>query len=59
LTAIINLRGTYAFPVGLTYRYSDSLLFDVKYVALAGGFFQTASSATAINSPPASLSLLN
>ena len=41
VTAIINLRGTYAFPLGLTYRYSDSLIFDLKYVILAGGFFQT------------------
>jgi len=41
VTAIINLRGTYAFPLGLTYRYSDALLFDLRYVLLAGGFFQT------------------
>jgi len=41
VTAIINLRGTYAFPLGLTYRYSDSLIFDLKYILLAGGFFQT------------------
>src|SRR5439155_16196870 len=41
MTAIINLRGTYAFPLGLTYRYSDALLFDLRYVLLAGRSFQT------------------
>ncbi|TMA55209.1 MAG: DUF1302 domain-containing protein [Deltaproteobacteria bacterium] len=41
VTAIINLRSTYAFPLSLTYRHSDSLIFDLKYVTLAGGFFQT------------------
>src|SRR5207244_2846585 len=43
VTAIINLRGTYAFPLGLTYRYSDSLIFALKYIILAGGFFQPGS----------------
>ncbi len=38
ITAVIGLNGTYVLPIGLTYRYSDSLLFDLKYVALGGAF---------------------
>lgn len=41
LTTIINLRGSYVVAPQVTYRYSDNLLFDLRYVALAGGFFQT------------------
>jgi hypothetical protein len=41
VTAILNGRGTYAFPVGITLRWSDQLLLDLRYVALAGGFFGT------------------
>ena len=32
------LDGTYTLPVGLTYRYSDSMLVDLEYVALGGAF---------------------
>jgi hypothetical protein len=39
-TMIVGLDGTYAMPLSLTYRYSDSLLFDLKYVALGGAFFK-------------------
>jgi hypothetical protein len=35
---IVGLDGTYTLPIDLTYRYSDSLLFDLKYVALGGSF---------------------
>ena len=38
VTAIIGLDGTYAVPVGLTYRFSDSLLFDAEYVYMGGAF---------------------
>jgi len=38
ITMIVGLDGTYAMPVQLTYRFSDSLLFDLKYVALGGAF---------------------
>ena len=38
LTAIIGLSGTYCLPVGVTYRHSDSLLFDFRYVWLGGAF---------------------
>ena len=40
-TAIVNGRGTYVLPVGVTLRWSDRLLFDLKYIPLAGGFFGT------------------
>ncbi len=38
LTAIIGLDGTWVFPVDLTFRYSDALLFDLKYVGIGGAF---------------------
>jgi hypothetical protein len=38
VTMIVGLDGTYILPVGLTYRYSDSMLVDLKYVALGGSF---------------------
>lgn len=38
LTAIIGLDGTYAIPVGINYRFSDSLQFDLRYAALGGNF---------------------
>jgi hypothetical protein len=39
ITAIVGLDGVYAFPMGVTYRYKDSLLFDFKYVLLGGNFY--------------------
>jgi hypothetical protein len=41
LTGIVNARGTYALNPTLEFRYSDRLLFSVRYVLLTGGFFQT------------------
>jgi hypothetical protein len=41
LTGIINARGTYALSPTLEFRYSDRLLFSLRYVLLTGGFFQT------------------
>jgi hypothetical protein len=38
ITAIVGLDGTYLFPMGVTYRYSDSLLLDLKYVLIGGAF---------------------
>ncbi len=38
MTIIVGLDGTYALPIGVTYRFSDNLLFDLKYVALGGNF---------------------
>jgi hypothetical protein len=38
LTMIVGLDGVYALPVGLNYRFSDSLVFDLKYVLLGGNF---------------------
>jgi hypothetical protein len=38
VTMIVGLDGTYAMPLDLAYRYSDSLIFDLKYVALGGAF---------------------
>jgi hypothetical protein len=38
LTMIVGLNGVYALPVGLNYRFSDSLIFDLKYVLLGGNF---------------------
>ena len=38
ITIVVGLNGTYVLPVGVTYRYSDSLLFDLKYTALGGQF---------------------
>jgi hypothetical protein len=41
LTVIINPRGTYVVAPSVQYRWSDHLLFDLRYVAIEGGFFQT------------------
>jgi hypothetical protein len=41
LTVILNPRGTYAVAPAVTYRWSDSVQVDLRYVALMGGFFQT------------------
>jgi hypothetical protein len=38
ITVIAGLNGTLNVPIGVTYRFSDSLLFDFKYVAMAGNF---------------------
>jgi hypothetical protein len=38
VTAIVGLNGTYAIPMGVTYRYTDSVLFDLKYILLGGNF---------------------
>jgi len=38
ITMIVGLNGVYALPVGLNYRFSDSLIFDLKYVLLGGNF---------------------
>src|SRR5262249_20797405 len=38
ITAIMGLNGTFAVPVELSYRFSDSLLFDLKYTYLGGAF---------------------
>jgi len=38
ITMIVGLDGTYAMPLDLAYRYSDSLIFDLEYVALGGAF---------------------
>jgi hypothetical protein len=51
ITMVVGLDGTYTLPVGLTYRYSDSLLVDLKYVALgAHSPSRPASSGTAPSS---------
>jgi hypothetical protein len=41
LPVIINPRGTYVVAPSVQYRWSDRLLFDFRYVAIEGGFFQT------------------
>jgi hypothetical protein len=38
ITAIIGLNGTFDVPVGATYRFSDNLLFDLKYIYTGGAF---------------------
>jgi hypothetical protein len=38
VTAVIGLNGTYVFPFGVTYRYSDNLLLDLRYILLGGAF---------------------
>jgi hypothetical protein len=38
LTVVLGLNGTYVIPMGVTYRYTDSLLFDFKYDLLGGNF---------------------
>jgi len=42
LTVILNPRGTYAVAPSLSYRWSDNLVIDLRYVTLMGGFFQKA-----------------
>ena len=32
ITAIVGSDGMYAFPMDVTYRFNDSLLFDLQYV---------------------------
>jgi hypothetical protein len=39
ITAIVGFDGVYGFPMDLTYRFSDNLLFDFKYVLLGGNFY--------------------
>jgi len=41
LTVILDPRGTYAVAPSVTYRWSDRVQADLRYVALMGGFFQT------------------
>ena len=38
ITAIVGLDGVYGFPMGLNYRFTDNLQFDLKYVLLGGNF---------------------
>ena len=38
LTAIVGQRGALAFPMGVTFRYSDALIFDLRYIRFAGTF---------------------
>jgi hypothetical protein len=38
ITAIVGLDGVYGFPMNLTYRFNDNLIFDFKYVLLGGNF---------------------
>jgi len=40
VTVIVNRLGTVAVPFQLTYRYTDSLLFDLFYVNISGAFTQ-------------------
>jgi uncharacterized protein DUF1302 len=37
-TVIVNRLGTWAVPFDLTYRWTDSLLFDFMYVGIGGNF---------------------
>jgi hypothetical protein len=39
LTGIVGLDGVYAFPLGVTYRFTDNMLFDLKYVLIGGNFY--------------------
>jgi uncharacterized protein DUF1302 len=39
ITMIVGLDGVYALPVGVTYRYSDNMVLDLKYTALGGNFY--------------------
>jgi hypothetical protein len=41
LTTIINLRGSYVVAPSIVYRWSDNLLFDLRYAAILGDFVQT------------------
>ena len=38
ITAVVGLDGTYAIPMGVTYRYTESVIFDLKYILLGGAF---------------------
>jgi hypothetical protein len=38
---IVNPRGTYAVAPAASYRFSDQLVGDLRYVLLTGGFFGT------------------
>ena len=38
ITAVIGLNGTFDVPVGVTYRFTDSMLFDFKYIYTGGAF---------------------
>jgi uncharacterized protein DUF1302 len=38
ITAIIGLNGTYAIPMDVAYRFTDNVIFDLKYVPLGGAF---------------------
>ena len=38
VTAIIGFNGTFVVPVGVTYRYTDSMLLDFRYTYLGGAF---------------------
>jgi len=38
VTAIAGLNGVWAFPLSLTYRHTDNLLFDLRYVPIGGNF---------------------
>ena len=38
VTAIVGHNGVYAFPVELAYRYTDSVIFNFKYVNIGGRF---------------------
>jgi hypothetical protein len=40
-TAIVNPRGTYVINPNIQFRFSDRVLFDLRYHALMGGFFTT------------------
>ena len=41
LTTIVNLRGSYVVAPSIQYRWSDNLLFDLRYAAILGEFVQT------------------
>lgn len=41
LTTIVNLRGSYVVAPSVVYRWSDRLLFDLRYAAIFGEFVQT------------------
>lgn len=39
ITAIAGLNGVFGFPMGLSYRYTDNLIFDLRYTILGGNFY--------------------
>jgi hypothetical protein len=41
LTFILNPRGTYVVSPLIAFRFTDTVQFSLKYVAMMGGFFQT------------------